>query len=111
VGEEASKVRQEIALERAELGETVKALAEKADVKGRVQKKAAESVEQAQQKAGDVVDQVHQKAGEIRSATPEPIVSGVHTATTTVRRRPVPAAAVIIVAVALILCWLLRRRG
>jgi hypothetical protein len=115
VGEDASKVREEIAQERIELGETVRALAEKADVKGRVQKKAAESVEQAQDKAGQVVGQVQQKAGQlddrIRSATPDPIVSGVHTATTSVRRRPLPAAAVLLLAVALILGWRLRRRG
>jgi hypothetical protein len=97
------------------LGETVKVLAEKADVKGRAQKKAAESVEQAQDKAGQVVAEVHEKAGQlddrIRSATPDPIVSGVHTATTTVRRRPLPAAAVLLLAMALILGWRLRRRG
>jgi Protein of unknown function (DUF3618) len=115
MGEDASTVREQIVRERAELGETVRELAEKADVKGRVQKKAAESVGQVADKAGHVVEQVADKAGQVedrvRSATPEPIVSGVENAATSVRRRPIPVAAVILVAVALILGWRLRRRG
>lgn len=92
MAEDASKVREQIEQERAELGETVKALAEKADVKGRIQQKAAESAEH------------------IRDATPEPIVTGVHTASTTVRRRPVPVAAgLLFIAVALMVGWRLRR--
>lgn len=113
--QDASEVRKQIAQERAELGETVKALAEKADVKGRVQKKASESLEQVQHKVGHVVEQVQDKTGEmddrIRAATPDPIVSGVQSTTTTVRQRPLPIAAVVLVAVALILGWRLRRRG
>lgn len=94
MGEDASEIREQIAQERAELGETVKALAEKADVKGRVQKKASESAEH------------------IREVAPDHIVSGVHTASTTVRRRPVPvAAAVLFVVVGLIVGWRLRRSG
>jgi hypothetical protein len=58
---------------------------------------------------------VQDKAGQlddrIREATPDPIVSGVHSATKTVRQRPLPAAALIVLAVALILGWRLRRRG
>lgn len=115
MGEDPSTVREQIVRERAELGETVRELAEKADVKGRVQKKAADSVEQAQHKVGHVVEQVADTASDvedrIRSATPDPIVSGVHDATASVRRRPIPAAAVILIAVALVLGWRLRRRG
>jgi phage I-like protein len=107
MGQDTSEIREQIAQERAELGETVKALAQKADVKGRVQKKASESVEQVQQKAGEVLGDVDER---IRSATPDPVLAGVQTASTKVREQPVPVlAAVFLLALGAFLGWRLRR--
>ena len=49
--DEASKIREEIVNGRAELAETVQALVEKADVKGRVRDALAENADHLQQKA------------------------------------------------------------
>ena len=127
MAEDAGQVRAQIAQERAELGETVKALAAKADVKGRVRHKASDSAEQVQHKAEQVAGQVQHKAEQItgqvqhtaeqvgerlRSATPDPVVSGVQTATTTVRQRPIPVAtALVLVVVGVVLGWRLRRKS
>jgi phage I-like protein len=107
MGQDTSEIREQIAQERAELGETVKALAQKADVKGRVQKKASESAEQVQQKAGEVIQEVDDR---IRSATPDPVLAGVQTASTKVREQPVPVlAAVVLLVVGAFVGWRLRR--
>jgi hypothetical protein len=114
MAQDTSQIREQIAQERVQLGETVKALAEKADVKGRAQKKASESVEHVQQKAGQVAEQVEQKAAQvderIRAVAPDPVVSGVRSATTMARRRPVPVAtALLLILAGAILGWRLRR--
>jgi phage I-like protein len=107
MGQDTSEIREQIAQERAELGETVKALAQKADVKGRVQKKASESAEQVQQKASEVIGDVDER---IRNATPDPVLAGVQTASTKVREQPVPVlAAVFLLALGAFLGWRLRR--
>jgi hypothetical protein len=107
MGQDTSEIREQIAQERAELGETVKALAQKADVKGRVQKKASESAGQVQQKASEVIGDVDER---IRSATPDPVLAGVQTASTKVREQPVPVlAAVLLLALGAFLGWRLRR--
>lgn len=49
--DQASKIREEIVNGRAELAETVQALVEKADVKGRVRDALTENADQLQQKA------------------------------------------------------------
>jgi phage I-like protein len=109
MGQDTSEIREQIAHERAELGETVKALAQKADVKGRVQKKASESAEQVQQKAGEVIHDVDDR---IRSATPDPVLAGVQTASAKVREQPVPVlAAVVLLVVGAFVGWRLRRSG
>ena len=107
MGQDTSEIREHIAQERAELGETVKAIAQKADVKGRVQKKASESAEQVQQKAGEVIQDVDDR---IRSATPDPVLAGVQTASAKAREQPVPVlAAVVLLVVGAFVGWRLRR--
>lgn len=114
MGQSPSEIRAEIAQERAQLGETVKALAEKADVKARVQRKAADSAGQLGFQAGQVVGQAQQKAEEVgakvRQITPDPVMSGVESATTAVRKRPVPVGALAALAiVAVVVTWRHRR--
>jgi hypothetical protein len=78
------QLRGEIAEARVELGETVEALAAKADVEGRAKDKAYEQKARARAKLDEVTEQAKQK--------------------------PVPVAAVTGVVVALLLLVLLRRR-
>ena len=51
---EPEEIRQEIVEAREELGDTVEALAEKADVKGRAKQKAAATQETVKAKVGEV---------------------------------------------------------
>lgn len=55
---EASKIREEIVNGRAELAETVQALVEKADVKGRVRDALFENAEHVQQVASEKASQL-----------------------------------------------------
>ena len=109
MGQDTSEIREQIALERAELGETVRALAQKADVKGRVQKKASDSAEQVQHKVGEAVAAAQHKAHDV---TPDPVLAGVQTASAKVRQRPAPVlAAVVLLVLGALVGWRLRRSG
>lgn len=55
---EADQIRQAIATEREELGQTVKALAYKADVKARAKEKVDETKRRGQESAQQAVDKV-----------------------------------------------------
>ncbi|MEV4756707.1 DUF3618 domain-containing protein [Micromonospora sp. NPDC049559] len=57
-------LRAEIQQTRAELGETVEALAAKMDVKSRVKGSAAQTRQRMQQQAGEAAHRVQQQAGE-----------------------------------------------
>ncbi|MBY0285783.1 MAG: DUF3618 domain-containing protein [Mycobacteriaceae bacterium] len=84
---------------RKELGETIEALADKLDVKGRAKDKASETKEHVVEKAAETKDQVVAKAEALR-----------HTATDN-PQRTVPMAAVVLIgalAVALVV-WRRRR--
>lgn len=94
-----NELRADIKLTRAELGETVQALAAKADVKAR----AKEQVEQTKQKVKAQVAEVTGRArdaavhagGQVRSAT-ESAVDGTGSAIdATERRSPVPLPLII----------------
>lgn len=65
MADQASKIREEIVNGRAELAETVQALVEKADVKGRVRDALTDNADQIQQKAARTASQL---AGTGRSA-------------------------------------------
>jgi hypothetical protein len=71
---------------RQELGETVEALADKLDVKGRAKDKAAETKEHVIEKANEAKDQVVARADALK-----------HTATEN-PQRTVPVAAVVLIA-------------
>jgi hypothetical protein len=55
MGQDASALRADIERERRELGETVAALAEKADVKGQAQRKLTETRETIDRKKSEVI--------------------------------------------------------
>jgi ElaB/YqjD/DUF883 family membrane-anchored ribosome-binding protein len=63
MGEDPSAIRADIERERRELGETVAALAEKADVKGQAHRKVAETRETLERKKEQVVTSGQHMAG------------------------------------------------
>lgn len=71
--DQASKIREEIVSGRAELAETVQALVEKADVKGRVRDALSENADHLQQKAAKTASQL---ADTSRSAAKSATKSG-----------------------------------
>jgi cobalamin biosynthesis Mg chelatase CobN len=85
------QLREEIVETRRELGDTVEALAHKADVKARAQEKVAERKEQVR----ETQERAKAKAGE---------------AVEQARRRPAPLIVFSALAVALVIFLLIRRR-
>jgi ElaB/YqjD/DUF883 family membrane-anchored ribosome-binding protein len=88
------ELRRDIEQTRSELGDTVEALAQKANVKAQVSAKADDVKAQVSAKADDVKEQVSAKADDL---------------TRTAEQRPIPAIGVAL-AVGFILGRLLRRR-
>jgi ElaB/YqjD/DUF883 family membrane-anchored ribosome-binding protein len=77
------EIQQEIDATREELGDTVEALAAKADVKARVHDKVE-----------DTKASVAEKLGKAREASPDSVSSAAAQATTTAKQNPVPVAAI-----------------
>jgi len=97
------QIRAEIEHTREELGDTVEALAGKADVKGQAKDRIASIKDTAQ----------HQKAefaSRAREATPESAGAGVQQVASTVRRQPVSFVAAGAFAAGVFVGWLLGRR-
>lgn len=80
------EIRAEIEHTREELGDTVEALAEKADVKGQAKDRIASIKDNAQHKKAEF-------ASRAREATPESAGAGAQQVTSTIRRQPVPFTA------------------
>jgi hypothetical protein len=97
-GGDTEALRREIARTRAELGETVQALAAKADVKAR----AREQVEQTKDR---VRERVAQFAGTARSSAR----TSAHDAGVAARRNPVPLGALLGAAAALVVVLIVIR--
>jgi ElaB/YqjD/DUF883 family membrane-anchored ribosome-binding protein len=81
------QIREEIEATRRELGDTVEALAYKADVKARVREKIGATKESAAQKKDDLI-------GKARDASPDSVSSGATQATEVARKNPLPVAAI-----------------
>jgi ElaB/YqjD/DUF883 family membrane-anchored ribosome-binding protein len=77
------QIREEIEATRRELGDTVEALAYKADVKARVREKVESTKEAAAE-----------KLGRAREASPDSVASGATQATEVARKNPLLVAAV-----------------
>jgi ElaB/YqjD/DUF883 family membrane-anchored ribosome-binding protein len=114
MAEDPGTIREAIEETRQELADTVEALGEKADVKGRAQSKLTEQADAARAKAGEVTDKVQGSlpdgAQEKLASVSSQAASGAGAVQDQVRRRPqVAVAAVVGVVVLLILRR--RRRG
>jgi ElaB/YqjD/DUF883 family membrane-anchored ribosome-binding protein len=81
------QIREEIEETRRELGDTVEALAAKADVKSRVREKVDSTKESAAQKKDDLL-------GKARETSPDSVSTGAAQATQKAKENPVPVAAV-----------------
>jgi len=81
------QIREEIEETRRELGDTVEALAAKADVKARVHDKVETTKESVAHKRDDLL-------GKARGASPDSVTAGASQATQKARENPVPMAAI-----------------
>jgi hypothetical protein len=96
-GGDTEALRLEIARTRAELGETVQALAAKADVKARARDQVEQTKQRVRQRAAHFADTVKGQAGSVRDAG-----GGV-------TRNPVPIGALLGAAAALVIVLIVIR--
>jgi ElaB/YqjD/DUF883 family membrane-anchored ribosome-binding protein len=108
------QIKQDIEQTREELGDTVAAVAEKADVKKQARSKVAGMKEKvtagtgaAKQKATATKEQAAAKANQ---ATPESAGAGLEQAQKLARENPVPVAIGCAAAAGFVLGWLMGRR-
>ncbi len=94
------EIREEIEETRGEMGETVEALAEKADVKAQARQKIDELKQSALAKKQELV-------GKAKQASPDSASGGAQNVTAKARENPLPLA----VGGALVVGFLLGRRG
>ncbi len=115
MADQASQIREQIAEERAALGDTVQALAAKADVKGRLKEKASETTEKLQHKASETTEKLQHKASDtaqkVRELTPDQAREGVGAAAQQVRKKPLPAAVIVALLLGLIIGKRMGRRS
>ncbi|HEY0696409.1 MAG TPA: DUF3618 domain-containing protein [Micromonospora sp.] len=105
-------LREEIQRTRAELGETVQALAARADVKARVRQSAEETRARVRQSAEETRARVRQRlglAGERMREQTGQVRSSVYDAGASARRNPAPWAVVALGALAAAVVLLLAR--
>lgn len=111
ISDDPDEIREQINQTRAELGETVEALAAKADVKAQVKEKVATAKEQAQEKAAAAKDQVQEKTSEVKARISEmdrdEARQTLASVPERVKSRPLPA---VLAAGGLFLTWMIRRR-
>jgi ElaB/YqjD/DUF883 family membrane-anchored ribosome-binding protein len=86
-GKDPEQIREEIEATRRELGDTVEALAAKADVKARMREKIETTKESATHKKDDLM-------GKAREVSPDAVTSGATQATQKAKENPLPVAAV-----------------
>jgi ElaB/YqjD/DUF883 family membrane-anchored ribosome-binding protein len=87
-----AEIRGEIEDARAELGETVAAVAEKTDVKRQVQAKRDELKGQAAKRANEAKAKVEEATGKVVEAAPDSATEGVQQAQRLAQKNPVPLA-------------------
>ena len=80
------QIREEIEATRRELGDTVEALAAKADVKARMREKIETTKESAAHKKDDLM-------GKAREVSPDTVTSGATQASQKAKQNPLPVAA------------------
>lgn len=99
-GKSPEQLREEIEATRQELGDTVEALAEKADVKAQTKDRISAVKQTAEQRKDDFVSKA-------KSAAPDSASSGAQQVASTLHDRPVPFTAAAAFAVGLVVGWLL----
>lgn len=104
-GRDLDALRQEIEQTRADLGETVQALAAKADVKARVRDSAGQAKARVLATAAQAKEKVTSSASQTAVAVRDSAGEAGHSA----RRNPVPVAAVAAGAAAILLVLLIIR--
>ena len=97
------EIRADIEHTREALGDTVEALAEKADVKGQAKDRIVSIKDTAQHKKAEF-------ASRARKATPESAGAGAQQVASTVKRQPVPFTAAGAFAAGVLAGWLFGRR-
>lgn len=104
VGEPKSpeEIRAGIEQTREQLGDTVEALAEKADVKSQAKSRISAAKDAAQSKRDEYVDRAKQ-------AAPQSASDGADQLTATVKEKPVPFAVSAAFVIGVMIGWLLRR--
>jgi len=103
---DVAALREEIRTTRAELGQTVEALAAKADVKARVKESAEHTVERVKESAEHTAERVKESAEHAVAR----VRGSLHEAGDSARRRPVPWLAVAGGAAALLVIFVVMRR-
>jgi ElaB/YqjD/DUF883 family membrane-anchored ribosome-binding protein len=99
-------LRAEIRQTRAELGETVQALAARADVKARVKESAAQTAAHVRESAEQAVERARESAEQAVERARE----SMHSAGESARRRPIPWLAVATGAAVIVVFLIIRRR-
>ncbi|MBO4209348.1 DUF3618 domain-containing protein [Micromonospora echinofusca] len=102
-------LRAEIRRTRIELGETVEALAAKADVKARLKDSADQAKERMREQAAQTRDRVREQAVRLRGQAAAVRAAGPRSGTT-VRRGPLPVAVLLAGAVAVVVVLVVRGR-
>jgi uncharacterized protein (TIGR03382 family) len=100
ISDDPDKLREQIGETRAELGETVEALAAKADVKAQVEAKVSAGKEQLQERTAEL----KQKVGDVSPEQAREVLTSVPQR---VKANPKPA---LMAAGGLLVVWLMRRR-
>jgi ElaB/YqjD/DUF883 family membrane-anchored ribosome-binding protein len=107
------EIREEIEEDREELGQTVEALAGKADVKGQAKAKVQDVKHGAQAKMSAAKETAQQRADEVaskaKSATPESMGEGAQTIAKRAQANPVPVAVAAAFGTGVVVGWLLSR--
>jgi ElaB/YqjD/DUF883 family membrane-anchored ribosome-binding protein len=88
------QLQHEIEETRAELGDTVDALAQKADVKARVSEKVEQRKAAFRERQGDIKARVNEARERVSGATPDEAKRAASQAARTAEARPFPAIAV-----------------
>lgn len=107
MAEDPSEIREAIDETRAELADTVEALGQKADVKGRAQDKATESKDQLLAQTEQLRSTATDIGHKVAEATPQPVRDAASGTVAHARRKPAPYAA----GAALLLAIVATRRG
>ena len=104
------EIREDIAQTREELGDTVEALAGKADVKGQAKAKADDVKQRAREKVGSVKERVGSARDGAGEHTPDAARDGAQRVKQVAAENPVPAAVIGGFVAGVVVSRILRRR-